>query len=191
MSLFTNRFWKKGRASIKSRQVVLKVAFPFNKEWSCQKVNAIWTPHTQIPLWISISFHFLINKILATGNHCIQIVSVMWPASFDLVFLGSLFHWCYLVRRTHNISCSATWSLTHPHTSRSLWKMAMWLSELDFLCNESSLLSEKIRSHMDGIHTGQGLTFCGSWLCYIWWKINLVRAVIYLTNSLVTGRQLR
>ena len=29
MSLFTNIFWKKGRASIKSIEVVLKVAFPF------------------------------------------------------------------------------------------------------------------------------------------------------------------
>ena len=53
------------------------------------KINChIWTHHTQIP----ISFHFL-KKILTLENHGTHIVSVMRPGSFDLVFLGSLFHW--------------------------------------------------------------------------------------------------
>ena len=119
-----------------------------------------WTSFAYTPCWLVqyvVIGHIALPKLISPSMILLQ----------SLVFLGSLFHWCYLVRSTHNISCSATWSLTHPHTSRLLWKMAMWLSELDFLCNESSLLSEKIKSQMDGKHTGRGLTFCGSWLGYV------------------------
>ena len=42
--------------------------------------------------WIVlIFFHYLIKKILAPENHCTH----MWPESSELVFLGSLLHWCH------------------------------------------------------------------------------------------------
>ena len=47
----------------------------------------------QFLLFIYLLFIFIYLKILATEKHCTHLVSVMWVESFEVVFLGGLFHW--------------------------------------------------------------------------------------------------
>ena len=45
------------------------------------------SPHTKNPMFTNF-FLLSENKVLAPEQHCTNIVSVMWPESIELVFLG-------------------------------------------------------------------------------------------------------
>ena len=81
-----------------SRRFCLIFAFFEQKVWKRTMLSKtkchIWTHHTQIPLWVWLPFSFYYQrKFWHLKKHCTHIVSVMWHESFELVFLGSLFHW--------------------------------------------------------------------------------------------------
>ena len=62
----------------------------------------IRTQHTQIPLFLPIVLHYQWKKLFTPEYHRTHIVFVMWHESFELVFLGSLFH-CYACFATRSI----------------------------------------------------------------------------------------
>ena len=87
---FYNRFYRFCLILALWEQKMLKI---WGRNNPIKNIYHILTHQAQIVSKILISFHNLRKSILAPENHCTDIVPVMWRESFELVFLGSLFHW--------------------------------------------------------------------------------------------------